>query len=252
MTTRALTTTIAATLTTAALAAGTITLTATASGSTQEGVAGAAAARPVSSHFTDGRVTNPWFPLKPGVRMVYRGVDDGERARDVVDTTHHTRRIQGVTCRAVRDRLYLDGVLAERTTDWYAQSRNGDVWYFGERTAELDRHGHVISREGSWLAGRDGARAGIYINAHPRVGDSHRQESYPGHAEDRYRVLGTAPHVRVPALWSRHAVLTREWTPLEPGVVDHKYYVRDVGLVAEQSVAGPRETGRLVSVRHVR
>ena len=252
MFTRALTRTIGATVTAAALAGAISAVPASGSVPGQTRGATLEAGRPVASEFTTGRITNPWFPLKPGVRMVYQGVDDGEPARDVFYTTHQTRTIQGVTCRAVTDRLYLAGVLAERTTDWYAQSRNGDVWYFGERTAELDRHGHVTSREGSWLAGRDGARAGIYINAHPRVGDSHLQENYPGHAEDHYRILDASARVTVPAVSSRNAVLTEEWTPLEPGVVDHKYYVRDIGVVAEQSVAGPRETGRLVSIRHVR
>jgi hypothetical protein len=247
-----LTTTIGTTLTAMALASGTPVLTANASGTMQARDAVVEAAPLIPSRFSDGRITNPWFPLKPGVRMVYQGIDDGEPARDVFYTTHQTRRIQGVTCRAVTDRLYVDRVLAERTTDWYAQSRNGDVWYFGERTAELDRLGHVTSREGSWLAGRNGAHAGIYINAYPRVGDSHLQENYPGHAEDHYRILDTSARVTVPAVSSRNAVLTEEWTPLEPGVVDHKYYVRDIGVVAEQSVAGPRETGRLVSIRHVR
>src|SRR4051794_33302041 len=107
--------------------------------------------------FTRGVVTNPWFPLKPGTRMVYTGTKDGESSRDVVVVLHRTRTIQGVVCRAVSDRLYLDGVLEERTTDWYAEDRRtGDVWYFGESTAELDENGGVVSREGSWLAGRDG------------------------------------------------------------------------------------------------
>ena len=145
----------------------------------------------------------------------------------------------------------MDGRLAERTLDWYAQSRRGAVWYFGERTVELNRRGEVVSREGSWLAGRDGARAGIYITAHPRVGQTHRQEHYPGHAEDWFRILDTDATVRVPLLASRHAVLTREWTPLEPGVVDHKYYVRDVGVVREVTVKGPTERLGLVAIRHV-
>src|SRR5512141_380728 len=80
---------------------------------------------PDASSFTDGRVTNRWFPLKPGTRMVYRGVKDGRRAVDVFFVTHRTRVIRGVTCRAVRDRLWLGGVLRERTMDWYAQSKNG-------------------------------------------------------------------------------------------------------------------------------
>ena len=215
---------------------------------------GSAASReaPDPADFTRGRVTNPWFPLKPGTRTVYHGTKDGEHTRDVVIVLHRTRTIQGVVCRAVWDRLFLGGVLEERTIDWYAQHRNGDVWYFGERTAELDEQGNVLSREGSWLAGRDGARAGIFMTAHPQVGQTRQQEFYPGHAEDRFRVIDTSGSVTVPLLWSSSAVVTREWTPLEPKVVDHKFYVRDLGLVLEQSVRGPHEADRLVSVGHVR
>jgi len=208
--------------------------------------------RPPASAFTRGRVTNQWFPLRPGTRMVYLGVKDGKRAVDIFDVTRRTRKIRGVTCRVVHDRLRLDGVLVERTFDWYAQSRNGDVWYFGERTAELGPRGKVLTRDGSWRAGRNGARAGIYITATPRSGQSLPQELFPGHAEDHFQVLDTAARVRVPLVRSTHALLTKEWTPLEPHVVDHKYYVRDVGVVSEQSVSGPLETGRLVSVTHLR
>jgi hypothetical protein len=184
--------------------------------------------------------------------MVYRGVKDGKHLRDVFYVTHRTKLIQGVRCRVVADHGFLDGVLSERTTDWYAQNTSGDVWYFGERTAELDRHGRVTSREGSWMAGRDGARPGVYITAHPRVGQTRRQEYYKGQAEDHFKVLSTSAHVTVPLLSSNHAVLTKEWTPLEPGVVDHKYYVRDVGNVSERAVSGPREVARLVAITHVR
>src|ERR671930_1646376 len=119
---------------------------------------------PTPSRFAHG-VTNPWFPLRPGTTLTYRGVKDGKPSRDVVHVTGATRRIAGVVCTAVSDRLYLSGRLEERTTDWYAQDKTGNVWYFGEATAELDRAGHVTSTEGRWLAGRNGARAGIYMPA---------------------------------------------------------------------------------------
>src|ERR687886_2030358 len=101
------------------------------------------------------RVDNPWFPLRPGTTYVYRGVKDGRPSRDLVTVTHTRVRIAGVPCIAVHDRLYLRGRLRERTTDWYSQDRRGNVWYFGEATAELDGRGHVTSTEGSWEAGRD-------------------------------------------------------------------------------------------------
>src|SRR5438477_2372079 len=126
---------------------------------------------PQPSHFT-ARVDNPWFPLKPGTTYVYRGVKDGHPSRDVVRVTHETRPVDGAPCVSVEDRLYLSGRLAERTTDWYSQDRAGNVWYFGEDTAELDRRGHVTSREGTWRAGSRGARPGIFMFADPSVGRS--------------------------------------------------------------------------------
>src|SRR5207248_3416509 len=137
-------------------------------------------------------------------------------------------------CVVVQDRLFLAGRLEERTTDWYTQDRQGNVWYFGESTAELDRRGRVTSTEGSWQAGRSGAVPGIYMPANPHVRQSGRQEFYKGHAEDHFRVLDLHASVRVPYVSSRAALLTEEWTPLEPGVLDHKLYVRGIGNVLEQ------------------
>jgi hypothetical protein len=208
--------------------------------------AGAADAQ--QRRFVD-RVDNPWLPFKPGTVFVYRGVKDGKPSRDVVTVTARSPTIAGVRCVAVDDRLSLNGVLEERTTDWYAQDAKGNVWYFGEDTAELDAKGRVSSREGSWRAGVHGAKAGIVMPAHPRVGQSARQEYYEGHAEDHFRVLSLSASVHVPYTSSRHALLTREWTPLEPGVIDHKLYVRGIGMVEEQTVKGGDERGALVSLR---
>jgi hypothetical protein len=210
--------------------------------------ASASASGPDPGDFV-GRVDNPWFPLVPGTTFVYRGVKDGKSARDVVTVTHATKTIQGVHCTAVRDRLYLAGRLEERTTDWYAQDRRGSVWYFGESTAELDPAGHVTSTEGSWLAGRDGAQAGIFMTARPIVGQSRRQEYYKGHAEDHFAVVSLRARVSVPYTSSNRALLTKEWTPLEPGTLDHKYYVRGIGNVKEVTVKGPLERSELVSVQ---
>ncbi|HEX6663955.1 MAG TPA: hypothetical protein VF025_09790 [Gaiellaceae bacterium] len=195
------------------------------------------------------RVTNSWFPLKPGTVYVYRGVKDGKTSRDVVTVTRGTKMIQGVRTTVVSDRLFLAGRLEERTTDWYAQDKRGNVWYFGEATAELDRKGRVTSTEGSWQAGADGARAGIYMPGQPRIGQSGLQEFYRGHAEDHFRVVSFSAAVRVPFVATTHALLTEEWTPLEPSVLDHKYYVDGIGVVKEASVKGPRETGLLVAMR---
>lgn len=195
------------------------------------------------------RVDNPWFPLRPGTVYVYRGRKDGQRSRDVVAVFTETKTILGVRCTVVSDRLYLRGRLEERTRDWYAQDRRGNVWYFGEDTAELYRNGAVKTREGSWQAGVDGARAGIFMPAHPRPGQSGVQEMFKGEAEDHFRVLSLSAPVTTPAVSSRHALLTREWTPLEPGVVDHKLYVRGIGTVLERTVRGGEELNELIAIR---
>ena len=194
-------------------------------------------------------VTNPWYPLPPGSVWVYRGIKDGEPAREVMTATHRTRTIDGAQCVVVSDLLYLKGRLEERTTDWYTQDPKGNVWYFGERTAELDARGHVKNTSGSWLAGREGAEPGIFMFTHPTVGRSARQEYYQGQAEDHFQVLRLNGSVKVPFITTRQALLTKEWTPLEPGVIDHKYYVRGVGTVLERTAKGPLERNELVSFR---
>jgi hypothetical protein len=193
--------------------------------------------RPPASSFS-AHVDNVWFPLRPGSRYVYTGVKDAKRSRDVVLVTRRTKTIDGVPCVAVSDRLYLRGGLEERTTDWYSQDAKGNVWYFGENTAELDARGRVTSTEGTWAAGVNGARPGIYMTAHPRLGQSWEQEYYKGHAQDQFKVIG---------VFGTNAVLTQETTPLEPGAVDHKLYVRGIGTVLEQTEKGPNERNELVA-----
>jgi len=185
-------------------------------------------------------VTNPWFPLEPGTRYVYKDRESGLTGRDVVTVTHHVRVIQGAPSRAVHDNLFLHGKLRERTIDYYTQDNRGTVWYFGENTAELDEHGHVTSRGGTWLAGKDGAKAGIFMPSRPRVGQSFRQEFLKGQAEDHFTVI---------AVFRPNGLLTKEWSPLEPGVIDHKMYTRGIGNVYEQTQKGPNERAELVAFR---
>jgi hypothetical protein len=214
--------------------------------------AAAPAATPApSSHpgYT-ARVTNPWFPLLRRMRWVYRGREGGANARDVVRVAARVATIDGARCAVVLDRLYRNGRLAERTTDWYSQDPRGRVHYFGERTAELDRHGHVTSREGSWRSGRRGARAGVFMPAHPRVGESFAQEHDPGTAEDHFTILSRRATISVPyGTFRRRALMTKETTPLEPGVEDRKWYARGIGQLEEATVKGGDDRLRLVDFR---
>jgi hypothetical protein len=193
------------------------------------------------------RVDNRWFPLKPGSKYRYKGTKDGTRMIDLLKVTDRTKRILGVKTTVVHDVVRMHGRPEEVTNDWYAQDRHGNVWYFGEATKELDSNGNTISTEGSFKAGVDGARAGVYISGHPHVGQSARQEYYKGQAEDHFKILDLNARVSVPYVTSHHALRTREWTPLEPNVVDNKYYVRGIGTVREIAVRGPVERLSLVS-----
>jgi hypothetical protein len=201
-------------------------------------VAGAATARSGPGYTT--HITNPWFPLVPGTVYEYEGIKDGKPSREVLTVTHRTKMVAGVECVVVDDRLWVNGHLAERTNDWYAQDHKGNVWYFGEDTAELDENGKVTTTEGSWQTGVKGARAGILMPARPRVGQTGLEEYWKGHAEDHFRVIGYL---------GRNALLTEETTPLEPDVVDHKLYVRGTGTVLERTVRGGDEINELVALR---
>ncbi len=193
-------------------------------------------------------ITNLYLPWVPGSVWVYRGVKDGEPQRDVVRVVHRTKTILGVRCTVVSDvATDRSGAVLERTRDWYAQDRAGNVWYFGERTAEYADG--AVDTSGSWQAGVHGARPGIVMTAHPRVGDAHRQEYWRGHAEDQYWLVDLGQRVSVPYGTFRHAALTLEWSRLEPFVIDRKSYVKGIGVVKEISAEGPREVANLVRFR---
>ena len=193
-------------------------------------------------------VTNPFFPLSPGTTFHYTGERDGIPSTDDMVVTRQKKVILGVRCTQVHDLVYTDGVLSEDTLDWYAQDTSGNVWYFGEDTKELDSNGNVISTEGSWEAGVNGAQQGIIMEAHPRVGDHYQQEFAVGVAQDMAQVLGLNKSACVLFGCFDDLLLTKEWSPLEKGVTEHKYYARDVGFILVDVVKGGDEHSELVSI----
>jgi hypothetical protein len=195
-------------------------------GSTQEQKAYAPHINP--SEFTT-KVDNKYFPLKPGTTFFYRGNKQGS-TRDEMAVTHSTKKVMGVECVVVNDKGWEAGKLIEGTYDYYAQDKKGNVWYFGEDTKEY-KNGKVVSTKGSWEAGVDGAKPGIIMQAHPKVGQSYRQEYYKGEAEDMAKAISLNESVRVPYGSFDGVLETKEWTPLEPGYAEHKYYARGVGQV---------------------
>jgi hypothetical protein len=147
----------------------------------------------------------------------------------------------------VSDQVFTAGRLTEPTRDYYAEDQAGNVWYFGEDTAELDKVGRVRTRSGSWLAGRNGGHAGIIMPADPVAGQEGQQEYRTGVAADRFRVTQIGALVSAPAIGQKAALVTLEWSPLEPRVFEQKYYVRGIGDVVERTLRGGREHQHLVS-----
>jgi hypothetical protein len=212
----------------------------------------AAAAAPAPSDFTT-KIDNSWWPMRPGARWIYRETDsEGARQRVVVTVTRRTKVIaNGVTARVVHDVVTEDGKPVEVTDDWYAQDRAGNIWYLGEDTTEYE-NGRPVSKEGSFEAGVDGARAGIIMPAHPRVGMRYRQEYYKGHAEDRARIMSLRERAEVPFGFFSRALMTRDENPLEPRILEYKFYARGVGPVLAVSVSGGSDREELVRFRRGR
>jgi hypothetical protein len=192
-------------------------------------------------------IDNPYMPFMPGTRTVFEGVSDGERERNVVSVTDRTKVILGVTTTVVHDQVFsANGDLAEDTFDWYAQDRFGNVWYFGEDTAEY-ANGEVSSTKGSWEAGVGGAQPGVVMLAQPTVGESYHQEFLRGEAEDVGTVVAIDDRVSVPYGSFDHVLVTEDTTPLEPQILEHKFYAQGIGVVLERVLRGGQEVSRLVS-----
>jgi hypothetical protein len=196
------------------------------------------------------KVDNRYFPLKPGTSLRYSGVsDDGvTRQTDVVLVTNRKKQVLGVDCTVVRDTVSEQGKPVERTYDWYAQDKQGNVWYFGE-DSRSPRHGRFVKDKDSWESGVDGAKPGIIMEGKPKRGDAYRQEYYVGHAEDQARVLGGGRVVRTPYRRFARTLVTVERSALEPGAREKKYYAAGVGEIKSKVVKGGREAFALVSVR---
>jgi hypothetical protein len=194
-------------------------------------------------------VTNRYFPLVPGLTYVYEGTSDGKPERNDVTVTHDTKQVaMGVKCVVVHDVVYVDGRKEEETFDWYAQGPDGAVWYFGEDSKEFRADGTVKSTAGSWEAGVNGAQPGIVMPAKPAVGATYRQEYRAGVAEDRGQILATGTTVSVPLSTYKDAVVTKDFTALEPDQVEHKTYAPGVGFVQSDMVSGGKEHVALVRV----
>src|SRR5438093_12252569 len=176
------------------------------------------------------RIDNPYFPLRPGTTFIYGGQMPGGFERDEFAVTHNTRVILGVTCVEVHDSVFTNGVLTEDTLDWFAQDREGNVLYFGENTHELE-DGLITTIDGTFMAGVNGDKPGIIMKAHPAISDFYRQEFSLNNAEDFAGTLSLTEVVTVRAGSFNHCLKSEETTPLEPDLLEDKFYAPGVGNI---------------------
>jgi hypothetical protein len=182
-------------------------------------------------------IDNPWWPMTLGSEWTYTETDaEGTAAKVKVTVTSDTKLIMGVTTVVVHDVLTEGGNTVEDTFDWYAQDLDGNLWYFGEDTKEFTDGG--VDTSGSWEAGVDGALPGVILPAAPKVGQTYRQEYLAGEAEDQATVLSLDEQAQVPAGGYQDLLLTKEFTPVEPDVLEYKWYAQGVGQVLAITVSG--------------
>ncbi len=193
-------------------------------------------------------IDNPYWPMRPGARWIYRETGpDGAEQRVVVAVTNETREVMGIEARVVHDSVTEGGALVEDTFDWYAQDADGNVWYLGEDTKEYE-DGEVVTTAGSWEAGSDGALPGVIVPAEPEVGMTYRQEHYAGEAEDAAEVLSLSERAEVPYGSFTDVLLTKDFTPLEPKVLEYKLYAPGVGPVLVLGVSGGADREELLQL----
>jgi hypothetical protein len=176
------------------------------------------------------RIDNPYFPLTPGTTFIYEGQTAEGFEHDEFAVTHHTRVILGVRCVEVHDTVKTDGQLTEDTLDWFAQDRDGNVWYFGENTHELE-DGLITTIDGTFMAGVNGDKPGIIMKAHPAIGAFYRQEFSLNNAEDFAETRSLTQTVHLATGTFHNCLKSKETTPLEPDLLEYKFYALGVGNI---------------------
>jgi hypothetical protein len=207
------------------------------------GAGGGAAARtsqagpPLDPAQFSTTIDNPLFPLSTMRFKSMQGTERDEEGRRLlrvrVETRvlRRTRLVAGVQVLVVQERDFEGGELVERTLDYFAQDRQGNVWYFGESVDDIE-DGRVAGHEGQWLAGRRGAQPGLFMPAAPAVGQTFEQERAPRVAEDRSTVLATGIRLRTRAGRFSGCIKTRDFAPLDR-LTETKYYCPRVGLARQ-------------------
>jgi hypothetical protein len=184
------------------------------------------------------KVDNPYFPLIPGTNWVYEArLADGQTEHIELEILNETHNVNGVQATILHDSVFVDGELVEETYDWFAQDKNGNVWYLGEDVDNYEK-GVLVDHAGSWEWGQDGALPGVIMWADPaaHLNQAYYQEYYPGEAEDMGQVLRVGEQVTVPFGTFAEVVRTYDFSTLESDLQEHKYYAWGIGLVKENDL----------------
>lgn len=195
----------------------------------------------------ESKISNKYLTLAPGKRFIYEGKTEEGIERTEVYVTNEKKKVLGVNTIVVRDKVWLNDELIEDTKDWYAQDKNGNVWYFGEDSKEIV-DGKVVSTKGSWQAGVNGALPGIVMKANPKAGDIYRQEYYKGEAEDMAEVVSLGVKIKVKYGSFSDCLQTKDWNPLETGGDEYKYYCPEVGSLVYEVKIKDGEGAQLINV----
>lgn len=192
-------------------------------------------------------IDNPYYPLIVGTTFEYRAETPDGLETNTVEVTNQTKTILGVQATVIHDQVFLDGVLTEDTFDWYAQDIEGNVWYLGEESCEIE-NGQCVSTEGSWEAGVDGGQPGIIMWADPAAqkATTYRQEYLPGIAEDVGKVVKLNASLETPYGSFTACLETKDWSLLENASTEHKFYCPGTGLVME--IEGGGQRSQLVTI----
>jgi hypothetical protein len=199
-------------------------------------------------------IDNPWFPLKPGTQFVYEGsaiADDQRIHRRVVFTvTDLTKMVNGVRTLVAWDRDYNDGRLVEPELVFFAQDDDGNVWSLGQYPEEYE-DGELVATP-AWIAGLEGAKAGLAMRVEPRLGTSDYSQGWGPKVEyaDRAQVHKIGQETCVTLGCYQNVLVTDEWDAADPAARQRKYYARGVGNI-RVSWAGRDEEQEVLSLVHL-
>lgn len=197
-------------------------------------------------------ITHPYWPMKPSTQWIFKETEPGEPDATVVMTvTNQTKTLKsGVKVRVVRDTSFFDGELEEDTFDYFAQHKDGTLWYFGEDSGYYE-HGKFKEDAGSFEHGVDGAQAGVALPADPKVGQKFRLEYYKAQAEDQIEILDINTFAQVEAGKYHKVLMTKDTSPIEPNVLEHKFYAYGVGPILSLHISDGAGREELVRVKKV-